>query len=866
MRQRSPMPRTRSGSLPRFLSAVAAGAALAALVATPALAAPSPQARAATTVDGVHTSAPTPLRSLPPTGAGFGAGTQAALQAHPLPAAQLSPHSPPAPTTPARNYGVHPDSPAHRSSGHAISPAAASCTPADFGSRSGSALVSFVEASTTDCVNTLFSLDNADANSVFREAQMVTVANAFTSMSAGYTGDDSTGIWQLVLFLRAGYYIQYNDPTDVGSYDATLTTAVESGIDAFTGSPHFTDVSDANGEIAGDVVILTDSANLQARYLNLYQQILNGYQSSYDSSYYMVNFVNDVFTPLFRGHQNDDFVNAVTADPSIITTLDDFALNHVALLGTDNSFLDSNAGTELARFVEHPALQAMVRPLMLGLLQASSITGPTAPLWVGVANLADSDDQADCSYYGVCDLVTQLTKAALPVSYACDATHSILAEALTPADLSAVCASLQGQDPYFHSLVKDNGPIPGQYESSDQMVVFASSTDYETYAGAIYGVDTDNGGITLTGDPTDPSNQPMSLTYQEPTDNGFTARIWNLNHEYTHALDGRYDMLGDFTAETTVPDVWWIEGLAEYVSYSYRNVTDTEAVTEAANHTYALSTIFQNTYDNSDETRTYPWGYLAVRYMFEKHPSVIAAMLADFRVGNYTGGYAVYNSIGTAYDADFNTWLDACAAGACNATGTPTGTPTAAFSATVSGLTVQLTDQSTESGSGSITARAWNFGDGTTSTAADPSKTYTSPGTYTVSLTVTDSNGQTSSTSQSVTVTGSSTTPCTDPDTQVMGQNCSRTGQSETVGNLDYLYLYLPAGTSTLRITTTGGTGNAYLYYDPTVWATSTTHTAASTKSGNVQSITVTNTTAGYRYISLYAHTAFSGVTVTTQY
>ena len=46
-----------------------------------------------------------------------------------------------------------------------------------------------------------------------------------------------------------------------------------------------------------------------------------------------------------------------------------------------------------------------------------------------------------------------------------------------------------------------------------------------------------------------------------------------------------------------------------------------------------------------------------------------------------------------------------------------------------------------------IVARSWDFGDGTTSTDADPSHTYAAPGAYTVSLTVTDSRGHTSSTS-----------------------------------------------------------------------------------------------------------------------
>jgi gliding motility-associated-like protein len=55
------------------------------------------------------------------------------------------------------------------------------------------------------------------------------------------------------------------------------------------------------------------------------------------------------------------------------------------------------------------------------------------------------------------------------------------------------------------------------------------------------------------------------------------------------------------------------------------------------------------------------------------------------------------------------------------------------------GTAVSFTDRST-SGSG-ITGWNWSFGDGTTSTQQNPSKTFTRFGTYTVSLQVTDQNG-----------------------------------------------------------------------------------------------------------------------------
>jgi len=82
------------------------------------------------------------------------------------------------------------------------------------------------------------------------------------------------------------------------------------------------------------------------------------------------------------------------------------------------------------------------------------------------------------------------------------------------------------------------------------------------------------------------------------------------------------------------------------------------------------------------------------------------------------------------------------------------GTPVANFSDTISGLTVNFTDSSTDTG-GTISSRSWNFGDGSSSTATNPSHTYTAAGTYSVSLKVTDSTGATNTKTQSVTVASS---------------------------------------------------------------------------------------------------------------
>ncbi|MFI2433588.1 collagenase [Streptomyces sp. NPDC018693] len=639
MRNRLALPRRTAGAFAVCVTAVG-------LLSAPATAAPPAQDGAGrVTVTRTVTSTP------PPSGPNTNATTdRPAVQDRPLTADRLRPQRPT--STPLRP--------------HTEPRTAASCDPAAFGSRTGTALVAFVKAATTDCVNTLFAVTGTDAHRVFRQPQMVTVARAFQQEARRYRGDNTSRIQQLVLFLRAGYYVQFNHPADVGPYGTRLTRATTGALDAFFANRRSQDVTPANGDILSEAVVLTDSADQQARYLKVYQRLLESYDSSYDGIAGMIAAVNSVHTPLWRGNWNPRYVAAVTADPGIARTLHAFALEHLDLLGTDRAHLNSNAGTNLARYVEHPALRDTVRPLAKNLLDASRITGPTAALWVAVATQTDHYDRPHCSYYDICDLPGRLSRAVLPITHPCDASRTIRAQALTAAELAAVCANILGQDAYFHDLVRDDGPIPDQYLSTVHLVVFASRADYRTYAGAMFGVSTDNGGITLIGNPSDPANQPLALMYQKKHDDSHTAGIWNLNHEYTHYLDARYNLKGDFTQQTSVPDVWWIEGVAEYVSYGYRGLPDEQAITEAGKHTYRLSTLFQNTYANSDVIRTYPWGYLAVRYMAERHPEDIQRILDHFRAGDYAGGHAVYTTdIGTRYDTDFDQWLTACATGAC---------------------------------------------------------------------------------------------------------------------------------------------------------------------------------------------------------
>jgi subtilisin family serine protease len=77
--------------------------------------------------------------------------------------------------------------------------------------------------------------------------------------------------------------------------------------------------------------------------------------------------------------------------------------------------------------------------------------------------------------------------------------------------------------------------------------------------------------------------------------------------------------------------------------------------------------------------------------------------------------------------------------------------PTASFAYSCTDLSCNFTDTSTDDVG--VAAWSWNFGDGTpVSLAQYPSHTYSAAGTYTVTLTVTDTNGATNATSHALTV------------------------------------------------------------------------------------------------------------------
>ncbi|KGK68052.1 collagenase, partial [Vibrio vulnificus] len=129
------------------------------------------------------------------------------------------------------------------------------------------------------------------------------------------------------------------------------------------------------------------------------------------------------------------------------------------------------------------------------------------------------------------------------------------------------CRKLNDKEVDFHTVAKTNQqPVPDDNSDKVDVIVFKTKDDYSTYSSFLFGNTTNNGGQFLERDPSQANNVPRFVAYQNGWDDDFS--ILNLEHEYVHYLDGRFNQYGDF--HTTMREghiVWWLEGFAEYMYY-----------------------------------------------------------------------------------------------------------------------------------------------------------------------------------------------------------------------------------------------------------------------------------------------------------
>jgi len=551
---------------------------------------------------------------------------------------------------------------------------AQNCQAADFRGKTGTTLLAFIDqAALSGCMYQLYTGSASDHRTVFSSENVVTVANALRLRALTYTGTESDQVKNLLSFIRTAGYWWYlsetgNSSTGVPGASRSMMNATLGAMKQLAESPRFYDSNETNAYVVAEV-FKTVPAGFAAALAPAAARWIEQFQPQHaQAGYWHNDALLAAMNTLFYGDGQTAYITLVRNDLRYARALDGFLSRNRALLGTDNDYHLRNAMGEMLRFLRHPALKDGVR--LMGVAQMGhyhSANDQAIDVWLRAADMVDAYDAPYCASYGTCNAEQTLAQQKLPIRHACNAHYIIRAQSMTLPQLQATCESVIRQADEFHAVFNTQGrPVPNDNNQTLELVVFDSSAQYQRFSGHLFGNNTNNGGIYLEGQPWVAGNQARFIAYRAEWLAGF--EIWNLNHEFVHYLDGRYNMGGSFADYPLAPGVnrastvWWIEGLAEYISYAHLRRFNADATSRAQTAPLALSEVMRNTYD-SGTPRVYNWGYLAARYMVERQPQLTDAFLPKTRAADYAGYSQQILGLGSQLDADFARWLNECVGG-----------------------------------------------------------------------------------------------------------------------------------------------------------------------------------------------------------
>ncbi|MBU2708417.1 collagenase [Zooshikella marina] len=244
----------------------------------------------------------------------------------------------------------------------------------------------------------------------------------------------------------------------------------------------------------------------------------------------------------------------------------------------------------------------------------------------------------------------------LPYTHQCSSSLTLRYQQLDTNQVNEVCQRLKRQEYEFHSLMATNWkPVDEDNNTDLELVIFNESSEYKKFGALLYKIATNNGGIYIEGEPNQANNQARLFVYERP--NGKKWDIWNLNHEYVHYLDGRFDLYGRFAYYPLNKTTWWTEGLAEFIAWRDdfpRGMNDVSSVSPSARP--SLQQIVNMDY-SSGTSMVYHWSYTLHRFLQERH-SAEHLKLAEYLRSNQLEAYNSHiQTLASNYASEYQQWL-----------------------------------------------------------------------------------------------------------------------------------------------------------------------------------------------------------------
>lgn len=241
--------------------------------------------------------------------------------------------------------------------------------------------------------------------------------------------------------------------------------------------------------------------------------------------------------------------------------------------------------------------------------------------------------------------------------YQCNSVNLRAQTGITQQQLRNSCDEIAETETDFYSFFNTNAssPLPNDNNTTLDVYIYLSSAEYKANGQAHFGINTDNGGMYLEGTPSNSTNQAKFISHicednWVPFSCAYTGQVYNLQHEYVHYLDGRFNVSGPFGTFTY--NAGLTEGLADFLANGTNYTRTLNSL--SGKEIPPLYNILSADYNHPD---LYQWGYMAIHYMNANHRSDYDDIINALRSGSTATYQATLKNVSNRIGDGFSDYV-----------------------------------------------------------------------------------------------------------------------------------------------------------------------------------------------------------------
>jgi PKD repeat protein len=500
----------------------------------------------------------------------------------------------------------------------------------------------------------LYNFDDTYSPTIHSNANIQEVFRRIKEISATYDGTFQSGLYSLITYIHQTIFHEFYQASI--SLDNVSKDLYVEAVEAVISSSRLKDINEEALTTLYEFGSIIDSDGLRNNpsvigfVKDLMRDLtINDTWKGIDSQleFYWGRAYNQIFFLMSRG--GEDYKDAVANDPEFVNLLAALAIDD-ELTNSSYDYLVGNAIAQLAKLASIPSISEKVCD---DLFEVVKKYPKLHPRWITAVNAINR--YGNCTKYDLCyseeDIQQQLTDSLFKHKYEFDNGSLIINASLDRDGVQELYHALKQVKAQFYRMQQTDDPTMGDTNEVLTVYLFPSRETYQTYAGHLFGIASNNGGMYI---------EQIATFYTFDRTSGLPLQSL-FRHEYVHYLQGRNWVPGywgevPFYYNERLTSIE--EGSADFFAGSTatggikmleQNVWG--PINDAPNNWPSLKTILKHEYDNYTNWQ-YTYGDM-VLYNWYKHDFKKIKRLIDLlRADNVDGYDAMMDELSSSDEAE----------------------------------------------------------------------------------------------------------------------------------------------------------------------------------------------------------------------